>query len=725
MKAQNIAFRISEMDCGEEIAALKKEIGPIVGGEQFLEFDLLNRKMTVASDRAEINQEEIIRAVNRVGMTATLWTEFCASGTCPVEKSFWQKKGRLSLCLASGIFLLAGFISQATYTGSFLAALMGNQAEGGAAVALYFLAAVAGAWHIVPKAWIAIRKLRPDMNLLMTLAAIGAMILGEWFEAATVAFLFSAALLLESWSVSRARDAIGALMDLSPKKARVIRSGSGDIEEMPVELVEIGSIVAIRPGEKIPLDGVVVKGQSSVNQSPITGESTPASKNVGDEVYAGSINNEGAFEFRVAKPYNDTALARIIHMVEEARSRRAPSEQWVEKFARYYTPAMIGMALFVAVFYPLAFDGEWGSWIYEALVVLVIACPCALVISTPVGIVAGLTTAAREGILIKGGVFLEAAAGIKAVAFDKTGTLTYGRPEVQEVISLSGHTAAETLSRAATLEAMSGHPLAEAILRKAGKNAKKSLTGFRALEGKGAEGLIDGRVFWIGSHRMIHERGGETEELHRAAMELEGRGHSILGVGDEDHICGVISVADEIRATAAKAIAELKRAGIRHIVMLTGDNLGAAKAVASKIGIDEYQAELLPVEKVKTIENLRLKYGSVAMVGDGVNDAPALAASSLGVAMGAIGSDAAIETADIALMSDDLLKLPWLISHARRATQIIKQNIAFALGLKALFLGLAFAGFATLWMAIMADMGASFLVISNSLRLLNSSSIKS
>jgi len=717
-----IAFKIIGMDCAEEVAILKKEIGLRTEDGGNLDFDILNGKMIVSSDKEDINQDDIIRAVRRTGMTAVPWEEFRNSQIPIANSGIWARRGRLATCSISGLLLIAGFVTQAIYTGHILTALSGDSKEAPLTIIFFFGAAIAGAWFIAPKAWFSLRKFRPDMNLLMSVAAVGAMILGEWFEAATVTFLFSLALLLESWSVGRARKAIGALMDLSPAMARVICPHDGNIEEMPVHEVLPGAVVIVRPGERIPLDGIVTKGTSSVNQAPITGESFPVSKTIGDDIFAGTINNEGAFEFKVTRPATDTTLARIIHLVEEAQSRRAPSEQWVQKFARYYTPSMMGLAIFIAVFHPLVFDGNWARWFYEALVILVIACPCALVISTPVSIVAGLTSSARAGVLIKGGAYLEAPAHLKAIAIDKTGTLTHGHPEVQEIIPFSGHTPAELLARAAALESFSEHPLARAILRKAeGNNSGIAVPQeFCSIQGKGAEAFIDGRLFWIGSHRLIHERGGETPEFHAKAEELERAGHSVIAIGNDNHICGLISVADSIRTQAKEMIAELKKAGIKHIIMLTGDNNGTAKAVASATGVDEFQAELLPEDKVIVIESLIKKYKNVAMVGDGVNDAPAMAVSSIGIAMGAVGSDAAIETADIALMSDDLTKLPWLIHHSRRVLSVIKQNIWFALGLKALFLVLALAGLATLWMAIAADMGASLLVILNSLRLLQS-----
>ncbi len=511
-------------------------------------------------------------------------------------------------------------------------------------------------------------------------------------------------------------------MDLSPATARVVGPRDGDTEERRAEEVEPGSLVEVRPGERIPLDGVVTAGTTAVNQAPITGESAPAPKSTGDEVFAGTINGTGAFRFRVTKAAGDTMLARIIRMVEEAQARRAPSEQWVEKFARYYTPAMMALAILVAVIPPLLLGGGWARWFYQGLVMLVIACPCALVISTPVSIVAGLTTATRAGVLIKGGAFLEIPARLRAIAFDKTGTLTRGHPEVQRIVPLNGHTENELLATAAGLEASSEHPLALAIRRKAvdAGVAPRAASGFQAIPGKGAEAEIDGKRYWIGSHRLMHELGIEKDDAHAEAEALEDAGHSVVALGNDRHVCGLISVADGLRPQSAAAVAALRDAGVRSVVMLTGDNEGTAAAVAKAVGVDRYESELLPEDKIRAVEQLVREYHRVAMVGDGVNDAPALAAATVGIAMGAAGTDAAIETADIALMSDDLSKLPWLIRHSRRTLAIVKQNIVFALALKLVFMGLAAGGVATLWMAIAADMGASLLVIFNGLRLLRS-----
>lgn len=709
------SYRVRGMDCAEEIAALKKEVGPLVGGAERLSFNLLAGKMVIEPSGA--SERQILQAVQRAGLTAEAWG---TGRERPRSRS--QRFARGILCAASGLFLVAGLGVAGWREGNWVRAIAG--AESGMppllVATLYGLAIIAGAWFVVPKALHAARALRADMNLLMTLAVIGALAIGEWFEAATVTFLFSFALLLESWSVSRARRAIGALMDLSPQVARCRDPQSGEWVEVAVEGVSPGSRVLVRPGEKVPLDGEVIEGETSIDQSPITGESIPVAKAPGAQVFAGTINGDGVFELRTTKPATETTLARIISLVEEAQGRRAPSEQWVERFARLYTPSVLGIAALVALAPPLLLGGGWTAWLYKALVLLVIACPCALVISTPVSIVSGLTSAARAGVLIKGGAYLEAPSRWRAVAFDKTGTVTYGRPRVQRIIPLNGHSRDELLSRAAALEADSTHPLARAVLHAAtaaGVSAQPA-TRMTVRPGRGAEGDFDGRGFWIGSHRFMEEKGAESDEAHRLALEIEDAGHSLVAVGNDNHVCGLISVADEVRSEAPAALRALEELGIAPLVLLTGDNRRTGEAVGRALGVARVEAELLPEEKVAAVTRLAGQAGEVAMVGDGVNDAPALAASSCGVAMGAAGTDAALETADVALMSDDLSRLPWLVRHSRRTVAIVRQNIAFALAVKALFMALAVAGSATLWMAIAADMGASLLVIFNGLRLL-------
>lgn len=701
-------FKIQGLDCAEEVAVLKREVGPVVGGEDRLAFDILNARMIVTAGGDEVAPEKIVAAVARTGMRAEPWHK---NGVGEKGLGFWARRGRTTLTVTSG---LASGVGAVLHVAGGWTAKLGVAAEG-----CYLMAIFAGLWLVLPKAWIALKQLRPDMNLLMVVAVTGAVVIGEWAEAATVAFLFALSLELEAWSVGRVRRAVASLLDLAPPTARVIAMGEPE-RDTPVKEVAVGAVIVVRPGERVPLDGKIAKGSGHVNQAPITGESVPASKQPGDDVFAGSINGEGVLEVAVTRAANDTTLARIIRMVGESQSRRAASERWVDQFAAIYTPTIMALAVAVALVPPLAFSGGWWEWVYRALVLLVIACPCALVISTPVSIVAALTAAARNGVLVKGGMFIELPARLKAVALDKTGTLTEGRPAVVEVVPLNGHDEAELLERAAGLEARSEHPLARAVIEYA-KVKRINVTiaeDLRAVPGKGAVGRWKGREFWAGSPRFLSERGQETDDVRRRLDVMTGAGRSVIVVGNEKHVCGLIALADAVRPAAADAIRELKELGVVQVVMLTGDNVATARAVGKDAGVDKVRAGLLPEEKVAAVEALVAEFGTVAMVGDGVNDAPALARASLGIAMGAAGTDAAIETADVALMSDDLGKLPWLIRHSRRTMTVIRQNVAFSLAVKLVFVTLTFVGYSSLWAAIAADTGASLLVIFNGLQIL-------
>ncbi len=719
--ANRLEFRIDGMHCAEEISLLRDKLGPLVGEVERLSFDLLNAKLSVDTEGVAVSATDVIDYVSRTGMHAEMWSDRANDS---LDHGFWQNYGRICLTSASGLFGLLGFVL-AVWIGGSLQSGLGSEGMGIAhsvpvvSVAAYLIGILSGVWYVLPKAWRAAKTLRPDMNLLMTVAVIGAAAIGEWLEAATVAFLFSVSLLLESWSVGRARRAIAALMDLAPQMARV-RDEHGNEKEVAVAEVHVGTTFTVRPGEKIPLDGLVLKGSSAVNQAPITGESVPAQKEKDAEVFAGTINGDGVLEINSTRQAEDTTLARIIKMVGEAQSKRSPSEQWVEKFARYYTPCVMALAALVLLVPPLLFSGEWSVWLYRSLVLLVIACPCALVISTPVSIVSALAAAAKNGVLIKGGVFVEAPAKLRAIAMDKTGTLTHGNPKVVDIRPLSGHNETELLERAAALESHSNHPLARAIVAEANERylSIPPAGNFEIIQGKGAQGLVGGKLFWLGSHRYLEQRGQETPDIHHQLQTLQEAGRSIVVVGNDDHVCGFISLADALRPTVRQTLSELHEAGVESIVMLTGDNQGTADKIASEAGIDEVHAELLPENKVDAVENLVERFEHVGMIGDGVNDAPALARASLGIAMGAVGTDAAIETADIALMSDDLAKLPWLIHHSRRTLAIIRQNITFSLCVKALFVLLTFGGYSSLWAAIAADMGASLVVVFNGLRLL-------
>lgn len=710
-----LVYRVRGLDCAEEIAVLKRELDPLVG-EENLAFDVLNAKMTVAAGASK-SSREIEDAVARTGMRAEVWRD---EKTALADVGYWKRNRRTILTVASGVSMLLGAGLHVLLT-DFRSAFLEESSAGPPlpVIPFYVVSILAGVWTVLPKAWIALKRLRPDMNLLMVIAVIGAGFIGQWLEAATVAFLFAFSIALEAWSVGRARRAVAALMALTPPEARLLHS-DGREAMVPPDQVPVGARFRVRPGDRIPLDGRVTEGVGSVDQSPITGESVPVPKSPGDEVFAGTINGEGALTVESTKPASDTTLARITRMVGDAQSKRAPSEQWVETFAKYYTPAVMALALTVLIVPPLVLGEAWSEWLYRALVLLVIACPCALVISTPVSIVAALAAAAKNGVLIKGGVFLEAPARLKAIAMDKTGTLTLGRPKVVEAIPLNGHSEVELLELAAALETQNSHPLAHAILAYAREKgvAVQPADDYRILAGKGAAGKIGGTEYWLGSHRYLEERRQETPEVHERLEAMSAAGRAIVVVGNDRHVCGFIALADTVRPEAKQAVADLRIAGIEHIVMLSGDNRGTADAIARETGVDEVYAELLPEDKVAKIEALVAKYGTVAMIGDGVNDAPAMGRATIGIAMGAIGTDAAIETADIALMSDDLSKLAWLVRHSRQALSIIRQNIAFALAVKAVFVILTLFGYSSMWAAVAADSGATLLVVFNALRLL-------
>ena len=712
-------FKVSGLDCAEEVAALKREIGPLVGGEDRLAFDVLNGRMTVAEDARHVPDRDITAAVKRTGMAASRWEP----GRDEDGANERHRRLQVWLTTLSGLSVLTGLVLHAWLAGGIWEALRllghSGQTTPLPEIVAYAFAIAFGVRYVLVKAWYAARRLRPDINLLMVIAITGAIGIGEWFEAATVAFLFALSLTLESWSVGRARRAISALLDLSPPTVRAL-SATGEERELAAAAAPVGTRFFVRPGERIALDGRVVGGTSAVDQSPITGESMPVDKESGAHVFAGTINGDGALEVESTKAAEDTTLARITRMVGQAHSRRARAEQWVEKFARVYTPAVIVLALAIFVVPPALFDAAWDDWFYRALVLLVIACPCALVISTPMSIVAALAASAREGVLIKGGTYVEQPATLKAMAFDKTGTLSWGQPAVVGVVPFDGHSEQELIERATALEARSAHPLAKAIIAHGERRGIGIVPAeeVQVLQGKGVVGRFRGETFWLGSHRYLMERGQETSEVVDQAAALEQAGRTVVVIGNERHVCGLIAVADTVRPEAAGVIGDLRSRGVEHLIMLTGDNRATAEAIARQLGIDEVHAELLPEDKVAAVEDLVSKYGTVAMVGDGVNDAPAMARASLGIAMGAAGSDAAIETADIALMTDDLAKLPWLVDHSRRTLAIIRQNVAFSLAVKALFVALTFAGYATLWGAIAADVGASVLVVMNALRLL-------
>lgn len=599
-----------------------------------------------------------------------------------------------------------------------------------AKTACFALSSIAGGLLVLPAAWSALRKGRLDMNALMTVAVVGAWLIDEGNEAAAVVFLFALSELLESWSVGRARRAIAALLKLAPETA-LVRDNDGEYEEVPVADVAVGTEISVRSGARVPLDGKVKDGHSSVNQAPITGESVPVEKQPGDAVFAGTINGEGALVVEVTKAASDSTLARIIKLVEEAEDQKAPTQRFVDRFARIYTPVVFVVAILVALLPPLLLGAEWSAWVYRSLVLLVIACPCALVIATPVSIVSGLTALARRGVLIKGGAHLETVGRLKALAVDKTGTITQGKPRVIDVIPLAGLDDKEVLRRAAAVDQSSTHPLAEAVVDAARKQgiSPPEAGKFRSLTGRGASGEIDGHPHFVGNHKLAHELGVCTPEVEARLVDIEKAGLSLAILGHTPHttcegeVLGILSIGDTIREEAPRALKMLHAVGIDRVIMLSGDNQRTVDAISKQVGIDEAFGDLLPEQKIEHLKRLMDEYGFVGMIGDGVNDAPALAQASLGIAMGAIGSDTAIETADMALMKDDLTRVADAIAVGRKTLAIIRFNIAFALAVKAVFLFLALWGMTNLWLAILADTGATVLVIVNALRLLRVPSI--
>lgn len=718
---ERAAFRIHGMDCADEVAILRRELEPLVKVPERLSFDILRGKMLVDPGDPAISHAQVVEAVNRTGMRAELWRD---EKPALADTSFWGRRKRTVLTAMSGILAIAAFANHAAQVG-FLDALgsegtgMSESAVPVASVLMYAAGMLAGGWYILPRAFAALIRLRPDMNLLMAIAVIGAAAIGEWFEAGVVTFLFAVSLALESWSVSRARRAVEALMAIAPPTARVL-GPDGTATEVNASDVAVGTVILVKPGDRIPLDGTVRRGTSDVNQAPITGESLPVEKAPPADVFAGTVNGDGALEVEVTKVAGETTLAQIIRMVEEAQSRRAPSEQWVDRFARIYTPAILLAAIAIVIAGPVITGSDTWPWIYRGLVLLVIGCPCALVISTPVSIVASLAAAAKAGVLVKGGTFIEVPAKLRALALDKTGTLTEGAPKVVDVEPLAQHTVDELLRAMGSIEAHSDHPLARAIVAEVRQRGITfpSADEVQAVQGRGVTAKIEGKRYWLGSHRYLEEVGQQTPELQDRLTAMTSAGRTVVVMGTDDHVCGFITLADAVRPESVGAVRALREAGVEHIVMLTGDNKPTAERIAREVGIDEVRAELLPADKVAAVEELVRRYEYVAMIGDGVNDAPAMGRATVGVAMGAAGSDAAIEAADVALMADDLARLPWLITHSRRTLAIVRQNVVLSLGVKVIFVVLTFAGYASLWAAIAADMGVSLAVIANALRLL-------
>jgi Cd2+/Zn2+-exporting ATPase len=725
---EELIFQVEGLDCADCALHLEEALGRTDGVAQAnVDFALARARITPV-DGAGIRP--VVEQVAE-GMGYSLHVEASRPSGGMAQgwrERLWRRRRDLTTVLSGGLIALG-----------VLAGLAGLPEP--VTAGLFVAAIVVGGFYIARAGWAALHNAHSlDMNALMTIAAVGAVLIGEWTEGAVAMFLFSLGNTLEGYTMDRARKAIRGLMDLSPRGATVIH---GDHEEqVPVEDLLVGDRILVRPGERIPMDGILLSGASAVNQAPITGESVPVEKTPGDDVYAGSINGQGALTVRVTRLAADTTIARIIRMVEEAQAQKAPSQRFVDRFARVYTPAVIAIAAAVALLPPLysiltgagTFGALFGEWFYRALVLLVIACPCALVISTPVSIVSAIASAARSGVLIKGGAHLESLGSLKVMAFDKTGTLTIGQPRVVAVRCVEhsdGHSWAECagctqmLVEAAAVERRSYHPLARAVVHAAEQSAVApaipTAEAVEALAGLGVRGRLNGHTITVGRHTLIHEDDPELAEspLCEAVHRAEDAGQTVMVVRDD--CCGVrgyIAVADTLRPDVPGVMAALGDEGIRRTVMLTGDNGATGLAIASEAGVDQVQANLLPEQKVAAIEALLDEYEAVAMVGDGVNDAPALARATVGIAMGAAGTDAALETADIALIADDLTKLPFAVRLSRHARSVIIQNIVLSLVIKGVFFGLALAGVATLWMAVFADMGASLLVTLNGMRLL-------
>ncbi|TRM11735.1 cadmium-translocating P-type ATPase [Lentibacillus cibarius] len=689
-------YQIDGMDCGSCAMTIEKHLSknPNV---QDVSVNFSTGKMQVDHTT---DPKEIVKEVQRAGFDASLDTSEQQTDQEPKKK-----KVGTSTTTLSGIFLGLGFL------GSF------TSISPAVITALYAVAILIGGFKPVKSAFYAIKSGSLDMNVLMASAAVGAALIGEWFEGAMVVWLFALGNTLQNRSIERTRESIKSLVNLTPSEATV-RSGEQLIRKA-VEEVAIDDVIVVKPGEKIPLDGEILAGSSSINQAPITGESLPVDKQQEDTVYAGTINESGSLDIRVTKLVEDTTIAKIIHLVEEAQEKKAPSQAFVDRFASIYTPIVFALALSVMVVPPLFGLGTWGEWLYKGLALLVVACPCALVISTPVSIVSAIGNAAKNGVLIKGGTFLEKAGVVQAIAFDKTGTLTEGKPKVAEVLSVK-HDRDELIAIARTIEAYSTHPIAQAITTYAEERAidMKEGEAFQAIAGKGAQATIDGVEYFAGNPALFNELNVSLHEIEERLDSLQKNGNTLVVVGTRTEVLGIIAVADTIRPITVQAIQALKGIGMNEMVMLTGDNDGTAKKIASETGVDRHFADLLPEDKVTVIKQLQDEGKRVAMIGDGINDAPALATADLGIAMGGAGTDTAMETADIVLMADNLEKLPHTIRLSRKALNIIKQNVWFSLLTKLAALALIFPGILTLWMAVLSDTGAAILVILNSMRLL-------
>ncbi|MGL4734220.1 MAG: heavy metal translocating P-type ATPase [Enterovibrio sp.] len=688
------AIRIMQMDCPTEEALIRKKFSGMPSIKS-MEFNLIQRVLTVV--HAPDALDEVLAAIRSLDFEPEIAGEGLPVKSDP-KKHWWP----LALSVIAAI-------------GSEAAEFSAGPEWLSAGLALIAIASCGLTTY--KKGWVAIRNLNLNINALMSIAVTGAVALGQWPEAAMVMVLFTIAELIEVKSLDRARNAISGLMSLTPETASVYQP-DGSWLDVEAQQVTLGAKVRVKPGERIALDGVIVNGRSTVDQAPITGESMPIDKTVGDNVFAGTINQAGSFEYEVTATASGSTLARIIKAIEGAQGARAPTQRFVDKFAQIYTPIVFVSAFAIAILPPLLMAGSWSEWIYKALVLLVIACPCALVISTPVTIVSGLAAAARQGILIKGGVYLEAGRKLSWLALDKTGTITHGKPQQTDFITLNDAKRDIVQQLALSLSSRSDHPVSKAITSASGTQSLQPLAvdDFAALLGQGVSGVIDGERVYLGNHRMVEALGLCSAELESQINALERQGKTVVMLTNSQTVMGLFAVADTVKESSRDAIAQLHQLGVKT-VMLTGDNSHTAEAIAKQVGVDEAQGNLLPEDKLTQVNALSEK-GTVGMVGDGINDAPALARADIGFAMGAMGTDTAIETADVALMDDDLRKIPHFVRLSQRAHNILVQNISFALGIKAIFLVLTLFGLGTMWMAVFADVGASLLVVGNGLRLL-------
>lgn len=692
-------IRIMQMDCPTEEKLIRDKLSRMEG-ILGLDFNLIQRVLTVHHDPEVLTP--MLDNIRGLGFTPELEADTAQqTASLPAAKKWWP----LAL---GGVSALGAELLHFT-----------QAAPEWLVAALALVAVLASGLSTYKKGWIALRNRNLNINALMSIAVTGALLIGQWPEAAMVMVLFAIAELIEAKSIDRARNAIKGLMQLTPDQATVLQAG-GHWVEKAVNDVRVGDRIRVKPGERVGLDGIIEQGSSSVNQAPITGESLPVEKAPGDMLFAGTINQEGALEFRVTAPASQSTLARIIHAVEEAQGNKAPTQRFVDQFSRIYTPGVFLFALAVAVLPPLVMGGEWFAWIYRALVLLVVACPCALVISTPVTIVSGLAAAARKGILIKGGLYLETGSKLTHLAFDKTGTLTHGRPEQTDFFPVEMQVSPDVYaSVAASLANRSDHPVSKAI---ANASLRKGISiqevdHFEALAGRGIRGQIGRHIYLLGNYRLAEERKLVSDWLKSKTQELERQGKTVVMLMDESRVFALFAVADTVKPSSREAISALQTLGIKSLA-LTGDNPYTAQAIASQVGIDQVRGNQLPDDKLSAVKELQQKGYIVGMVGDGINDAPALAQADIGLAMGAAGTDTAIETADVALMDDDLRKAADFIRLSRQAATVLKQNIGLAIGIKAIFLIFTLTGHATMWMAVFADMGVSLLVVFNGLRLL-------